>query len=116
VAEQMWIRGENGALLVFDLPLPLGIGHRLDSGELVRVNEDGTPYVEPDAPEPLPPPVGDRVPADDGPLPDGAPALPGRSEAKHVWAAFAISQGMDRAQAATMTKAQLVAEFTREHG
>jgi hypothetical protein len=38
VAEQMWILGENGMLHVFDVPLPPGIQHRLDRGDLTRVH------------------------------------------------------------------------------
>lgn len=104
MAEFIWLRGESGALLSFSLPLHPGIRHRLDTGDLVRVNEDGTPWAEPDdepdEPEDVPPP--------------DAPALPDRKATRAVWAEFAISQGMDREQAASMTRAQLIAEFTQE--
>jgi hypothetical protein len=104
MAEQMWIRGENGTLNVFDVPLPPGIQHRLDRGDLVRVNEDGSPWTEPDD---EPEPAADVPPAD-------APALPDRKANRAVWAEFAISQGMGREKAASLTKAQLIAEFTQE--
>lgn len=103
MAEQMWIRGENGMLLVFDLPLPLGIESRLHRGDLVRVNEDGSPWVEPGT-EVLEPPHGD--------LPPDAPPLPKRTENRATWTEFAVSQGMDRAAAAGMTKADLIEAFT----
>jgi hypothetical protein len=99
----MWIRGENGALHLMDVPLPLGIQSRLDRGDLVRVNEDGTPWHEPNFEE-LAPPLGD--------LPPDAPALPKRAENRATWTEFAVSQGMDREQAASMTKAELVDVFT----
>lgn len=102
----MWIRGENGALHVFDVPLPPGIQHRLDRGDLVRVSEDGTPWTEPD---------GEPDEPEDIPPPD-APELPKRTENRLVWVDFAVSQGMGRAQAASMTKADLIAEFTQEPG
>jgi len=108
MAEQIWIRGENGALHCFDVPLPPGIASRLDKGDLLRVGSDGSPWTAPDAGEPPEPPAGD------GPLPDGAPRLPARSASRAVWAKFAVSQGMDRDKAATMAKADLVAEFTQE--
>lgn len=98
----MWVLGENGTLNLFDVPLPPGIAHRLERGDLTRVNEDGSPW----SPEP-------KVPGD-GPLPDGAPALPKRSASQKTWADFAVSQGMDEAKAAAMTRDDLVAEFTGE--
>lgn len=94
----MWIRGENGMLNVFDVPLPLGIEHRLNRGDLTRVFEDGTPWAEPsEAEEP-----------DPAALPPDAPALPKRTENRAVWTEFAVSQGMDRAEAVGMTKAELI--------
>jgi hypothetical protein len=104
MAEQMWIRGENGALHLFDLPLPSGIQSRLDKGDLVHVNEDGTPWAEPGE-EPLEPPHGD--------LPPDAPALPKRADNRAVWTEFAVSQGMEREQAAAMTKNELIDTFTQ---
>jgi hypothetical protein len=99
----MWIRGENGAIHVMDVPLPLGIQSRLDRGDLVRVNEDGTPWHEAGFVE-AEPPYGD--------LPPDAPALPKRAENRATWTEFAVSQGMDREQAASMTKAELIEAFT----
>lgn len=103
VADQMWIRGENGALHCMDVPLPPGIESRLNRGDLVRVNEDGTPWVEPGE-EAVEPPRGD--------MPPDAPPLPKRTENRAAWTEFAVSQGMDRAQAASMTKAELIEQFT----
>lgn len=103
MAEQMWVRGENGSLQVFDVPLPLGIESRLNTGDLVRVNEDGTPWHEPGEPV-VEPPRGD--------LPPDAPPLPKKTENRAVWTEFAVSQGMDREEAAAMTKAELIDRFT----
>lgn len=103
MTDTMWVRGENGALHLFDVPLPLGIQHRLDRGDLVRVHEDGTPWDEPGEAE-LAPPLGD--------LPPEAPQLPKRAENRDVWTEFAVSQGMGREQAASMTKAELIEALT----
>lgn len=104
MAEQLWIKGENGSLQVFDLPLPLGIQDRLDRGDLTRVNKDGSPWHEPDE-EVLEPPHGD--------LPPDAPPLPKKTENRATWVEFAVSQGMDREQAASMTKAELIEVLTQ---
>jgi hypothetical protein len=105
MAASMWIRGENGVVHQMDLPLSPHIQHRLNTGDLVRVNEDGSPWTEPDE--------GDgREPVDE--VPEDAPALPDRKANRPVWVEFAISQGIDREQAAAMTKADLIAEFTTE--
>lgn len=104
MSDQMWIRGENGALHLMDVPLPLGIQSRLDRGDLVRVNEDGTPWHEPGHVE-AEPPRGD--------LPPDAPALPKRAENRATWTEFAVSQGMDRETANSMTKAELIDAFTQ---
>lgn len=101
MAEQMWVLGENGMLHVFDLPLPPGIQHRLDRGDLSRVNEDGTPW---ERQTELEPPRGD--------LPPDAPSLPKRTENRATWLDFALSQGMDREQATNMTKAELIEALT----
>lgn len=103
MVEQMWIRGENGMLHLFDLPLPSGIESRLDRGDLTRVNEDGSPWQEPGFVEEEPP-YGD--------LPPDAPALPKRAENRATWTEFAVSQGMDRETANSMTKAELIEAFT----
>jgi len=98
-AGKIWFLGENGMLHVHDLPLPPGVQHRLDRGDLVRAHEDGTRWTEP---------AGE---VEDVPPPD-APPLPKRTANRQVWTDFAISQGMDRAAAASATKADLIATFT----
>lgn len=103
----MWIRGENGALNLFDVPLPLGIESRLNRGDLVRVNPDGTPWHEAGE-EAVEPPLGD--------MPPDAPPLPKKTDNRAVWTEFAVSQGMDRTQAASMTKAELIEAHTPPTG
>lgn len=116
MSEQMWIRGENGTLHVFSVPLHPGIASRLAKGDLVRVNEDGSLWTGAD-PDDTEPDDGDGESGDDSGSADDAPAdappLPPKSASRAVWTKFAIEQGMDRDRAATMTKAQLVTEFTR---
>jgi hypothetical protein len=102
VADQMWIRGENGALHLFDVPLPFGIESRLVRGDLVRVHEDGSPWVEPSEE----PDVIDAGPPD-------APPLPRRTDNRAAWTEFAVGQGMDRAAAVALTKAELIALLTQ---
>lgn len=100
MAEQIWVLGESGVLQVFDVPLPAGVQHRLDRGDLTRVHENGTPW---GARHEMEPPRGD--------LPPDAPPLPKRADSRSVWVEFAVSQGVGREQAASMTKNELVDAF-----
>jgi hypothetical protein len=96
------VRGENGVQMYFDMPaLPDAIAQRIARGDLARVNADGTPW------------EGDATAeaADDDP-PADAPPLPSAKDNRQVWAASAISQGMDRDEANNLTKAQLIARLT----
>jgi hypothetical protein len=96
------VRGEGGAVMYFgdDAALPEGIAHRLERGDLVRVNPDGSPF-------------GDAAPEITDEKPPDAPALPSVRENRAAWTEFAVSQGMDHGQAAAMSKTQLVEEFTK---
>jgi len=96
------LRGESGAVLYFSdgAALHEGIMHRISRGDLVRINPDGTPW-------------DDSTPEITDDKPPDAPPLPGVRENRAVWVEFAISQGMDRAEAANLIKAQLIEEFTR---
>ncbi|WP_372659922.1 hypothetical protein [Amycolatopsis kentuckyensis] len=44
--EVVHLRGERGGVLNFELPLPADIAKAYDRQALVRVNADGSPYVE----------------------------------------------------------------------
>ena len=98
---QLHLRGESGAVVYYDRDaLPEGVQHRIDRGDLIRCQPDGA----------VPPDPADLIP--DTPPPDVGP-LPKRTERRDVWIQFALSQGMDREQANSMTKAALIEEFTR---
>lgn len=55
--ETIHVRGEGGSVIAMDLPLPEGIAQRYADGLIVRVNPDGSDYVESSsaAPEPAKP-------------------------------------------------------------
>lgn len=95
MAETIWVRGEGGGIHAMDLPLPESIADRLTSGQIRRVNEDGTPYVEQQ---------DDDVPA----LPAEVPA---KNAPKAAWAGWAVAQGADPEQAEAMTKADLIEKY-----
>ena len=98
----IWIRGESGALLSFgDGPLPPGIVDRLNSGQLLQVNEDGTPF------------DGDYEAEDE--LPEDVPPLPQASALRPVWEQFAVSQGMDEKEVRKLSKAQLIDRLSYVH-
>jgi hypothetical protein len=94
---QLHLRGESGAVLYFDRDaLPEGVGKRIARGDLVEVTPDGVPQA--DEPEDTPPP--------------DAPPLPKRSANRDTWISFALSQGMDREEANSLTKNELITRFT----
>lgn len=92
MAETIYVRGEGGAVIAMDLPLPEGIADRLTKGLIRRVNEDGTPYVERKD--------------------DGVPALPTKTPAKNApkaeWVGWAVAQGAAPEDAEASTKGDLV--------
>ena len=95
------VRGTGGAVMSFSGdPFPPGIARQIENGDLVVISADG------EIPD-------DGTPDFTDDQPPGAPPLPRRADNRAVWAQFAISQGMDRDEAAAMTKTQLVDEFTR---
>jgi len=53
MGDSIHVKGEGGAVIKMDLPLPEAIEHRLSKGYLQRVNVDGSPYT--DAPTTRPP-------------------------------------------------------------
>lgn len=90
----IWIRGESGALLSFgDGPLPPGIVDRLNSGQLLQVNEDGTPF------------DGDYEAEDE--LPEDVPPLPPPSALRSEWERYAMAQGLQEKEIKGLSKAQL---------
>ncbi|AWL39669.1 MULTISPECIES: hypothetical protein [unclassified Streptomyces] len=106
MAETIHVRGEGGAILTMDLPLPEGIAERYERGLLPRVNADGTPYAGAPA----------AVEGDDaGPGQGGSDLTAGRvprpavNASKAEWIAFVVGQGHVSAEdAANYTKADLI--------
>jgi hypothetical protein len=108
VTETIWLRGEGGALLTVSLPLHFSLQDRLDKGELQRVSRDGSPWLEPPAGEAEPQPEPPAAPVE-----DEGPAVPKRTASQADWAAYAISQGMDPAEAHAMKRDDLYKEYRR---
>jgi hypothetical protein len=92
MTETIYVRGEGGAILAMDLPLPEGIAERYERGLLPRVNADGSPY------------TGGQASA----LTDGRTPRPGATARKSEWVAWAVAvHGMDPAAADALTLAEL---------
>lgn len=60
----LYIRGEGGSVIPMDLPLPEDIAQRYASGALVRVNADGSDWVEPTPVLPVQKPAARRKSAE----------------------------------------------------
>lgn len=118
--ETIYVRGEGGAILAMDLPLPEGIAERYAAGLLVRVHSDGSPYTPPAARTPAP-----QDPGPGGADPDPEPSPPGDTPApvteapranrpginapKSEWIAYVVAAGLHSAEdAANYTKADLI--------
>lgn len=102
MGETIYVRGEGGAVLVMDLPLPEGIAERYTQGLIRRVHPDGTPYYSAPA-----------LDGDPGPEPDpessGPDSRPVASSTKAQWLAYVVTQGRVSAEdAASYTKADLI--------
>lgn len=106
----IWLRGESGALLSASLPLHEAVADRLAKGLLARVNRDGTPWAEDQA---APQPSAAASVPEPGGGEDDAPDPPKRTASQAEWAAYAISQGMDPAEAAGMKRDDLYKEYRR---
>lgn len=103
MAETIHVRGEGGAIIAMDLPLPEGIAERYERGLLQRVHPDGSPFA--------PVPVSPSEPEGDGgsDLTAGRSPRPGVNASKAEWIAYVVAQGqMSAEDAATYTKADLI--------
>lgn len=91
----IWLRGENGAVHEFELPLHEAIQDRLTKGYLTQVNEDGTDYIAPE---------------DQGSdLTKGLPARPAVNASKAEWVGFVVhAYGIKPDKAETATKQDLI--------
>lgn len=97
MAETIYVRGEGGAVIAMDLPLPESIQERYDRGLLQRVHAGGAPWT-PDA--------AAQTPASDT-TSDG-PVRPGATARKPEWAAWAVTvHAMSPEEADALTLAQL---------
>lgn len=96
MTDSITLRGENGALLTVSLPLHFSIQSRFDKGELTEVDPDGSTRLEY-----VPPPE------------PGEPVLPKRAAPHTEWAAYAVTQGMDPAEAAGMKRDELYMRYRR---
>lgn len=108
MAETIYLRGEGGGIHAMDLPLPEPIEERVRKGMLQRVNEDGSPYVEPAAEEPT----------DAGKVPDPGTQVPGlplteptKSATKADWVGWAVVKGATPEEADGMTKPDLIEKY-----
>ncbi|WKV74729.1 hypothetical protein AW27_026350 [Streptomyces sp. PCS3-D2] len=112
MVETIYVRGEGGAVIAMDLPLPEGIAERYERGQLVRVHSDGSPYAAraASAPPPGPDDPDDPPPPDPAPVPEPARAArPGINAPKAEWIAFVVASGLHSAEdAANYTKADLI--------
>lgn len=105
--EMIHVRGEGGAILTMDLPLPEGIAERYERGQLTRVNEDGSPFYGGPADQGADP----ADPGDEGgsDLTAGRSPRPAMNAPKAEWVAFVVAQGqMSAEDAAAYTKADLI--------
>ena len=83
-----WFRGEHGAVFTLSPPFPADVDRRLAAGLITRI--------PPQAPErPAEPPGGGEVP------------VPNRGASRAEWEAYALTQGMDPATLADMTRNQI---------
>ena len=107
MAETIYVRGEGGAVIAMDLPLPEGIAERFERGQLVRVHSDGSPYYTGPAPTPGPAPQT-PAPAQGSALTRGTVPRPGARASKSDWVNWAMAvHGLDEEQADAMTAAAL---------
>jgi hypothetical protein len=119
MVETIYVRGEGGAIIAMDLPLPEAIAERYESGLLVRVEPDGSPYTpagtrtqtspepDPDANAGASAATADGGEAEAGPAPSRA--RPGINAPKAEWIAYVVASGLHSAEdAANYTKADLI--------
>lgn len=118
-APEIWhIRGEGGDVLAHQLPLGEGLAGRLRAGSLLRVNEDGTPWVGASTPDTVPTTLSEKRALDelaqhgdeDGPALD----RPSQADKKAVWVSYAVgTRTITRAAAEDLTKDELIERFGR---
>jgi hypothetical protein len=111
MADSIHVRGEGGTIIEMDLPLPSHIAKRIISGQIQRVNADGSPFV-PD------PEVADDLGHKPGTIPAPGQIVPGlptteppRNAAQPVWAGWAVVRGADPEVANGLSRAELIEKY-----
>ncbi|MFC8124660.1 hypothetical protein [Streptomyces sp. NPDC057302] len=102
MAETIYVRGEGGAILAMDLPLPEGIEQRVEAGLIRRVNADGSPHTA----------AGGSTRGESGgsgsALTQGVSPRPAKSAPKSEWVAWAAAvHGYSTQDADALSKAAL---------
>lgn len=87
--EVVWLEGEGGAVLSLPAPLPLAMQRRVDAGRMRVISAPGA------------------EPALDAQGPDEVP-VPSNGASRADWERYALAHGMPGAEAAGMTRNQLV--------
>jgi len=100
--ETIYLRGTGGVVWAYTLPLPVEIQKQVLRHEMVHVNADGSPYLEPATGEA---PVLDR-PSDTA----LKPAWVGYA----VWRSERLGEPITVDQADLMTKADLIGRFGKD--
>lgn len=95
MAETGFFRGAGGSIFELDLPLSEVMQNQLTRGQLVRVNEDGTPFEAHGAMD----------------LVNGEIRRPGVNAPKNEWVGYAVSQGSSVDDADAMTKSDLIEKY-----
>ncbi|MDX2566082.1 hypothetical protein PV413_19605 [Streptomyces scabiei] len=104
--ETIYVRGEGGAIIAMDLPLPEPIQERFDRGQLVRVHSDGSPYYP--AADKAPGPAAAPASEPGSALTEGLVPRPGARAGKTDWVLWAMAvHAIPEADAEAMTKNQL---------
>lgn len=104
MGEHIFVQAGGGSVVIkMDLPLHEATAEQLTKGYLRRVNEDGSPYVEPVE--------------GDGPPPEPKP--PAKSAAKAEWVGWAVkhpdeSRRMTPDDAEALTKDDLIERFGKD--
>ncbi|MFJ4987900.1 hypothetical protein ACIP9H_29365 [Streptomyces sp. NPDC088732] len=110
MAKTIYVRGEGGAIIAMDLPLPESIQERYERGLIQRVHSDGSPYYT--APTPEPDEGDGDGDGDKGETGGQQPSDPGRpnvNAAKADWVEYVAKRGvLSREDAAAYTKADLI--------
>ena len=96
MAETALFRSESGQQIHMDLPLPDHMADKVTKGQLVRVNDDGSPY------------TGEAADASEGAAVTERPA---QSASKAAWVGWAVHLGADPDEAEALTKADLIDRY-----